>query len=181
MLSEPSAAPDSRLSAAAAITANGPRNSCDTTATKSRCCAKASLTESRDCRSFASSKRRLSSSALSKASLSASSAVLSRTLIVRSRSAAWATAITRSFSSLRRRSASCARWATEALSNRSEEHTSELQSLMRTSYAVFCLKKKKQINTIHKQYMVTILQKQTTTPQQFNKEIYHRMQTIANN
>src|SRR3546814_5947058 len=28
-------------------------------------------------------------------------------------------------------------------SSRSEEHTSELQSLMRTSYAVFCLKKKK--------------------------------------
>src|SRR3546814_10251066 len=27
---------------------------------------------------------------------------------------------------------------------RSEEHTSELQSLMRISYAVFCLKKKKQ-------------------------------------
>src|SRR3546814_6310565 len=34
---------------------------------------------------------------------------------------------------------------------RSEEHTSELQSLMRISYAVFCLKKKKQLNkkTIH--------------------------------
>src|SRR3546814_6427276 len=30
--------------------------------------------------------------------------------------------------------------------NRSEEHTSELQSLMRISYAVFCLKKKKQHN-----------------------------------
>src|SRR3546814_7095285 len=30
---------------------------------------------------------------------------------------------------------------------RSEEHTSELQSLMRNSYAVFCFKKKKQINT----------------------------------
>src|SRR3546814_4628704 len=29
------------------------------------------------------------------------------------------------------------------LPNRSEEHTSELQSLMRISYAVFCLKKKK--------------------------------------
>src|SRR3546814_5680865 len=28
---------------------------------------------------------------------------------------------------------------------RSEEHTSELQSLMRHSYAVFCLKKKKQV------------------------------------
>src|SRR3546814_10762143 len=32
-------------------------------------------------------------------------------------------------------------------STRSEEHTSELQSLMRISYAVFCLKKKKHINT----------------------------------
>src|SRR3546814_4553064 len=31
---------------------------------------------------------------------------------------------------------------------RSEEHTSELQSLMRISYAVFCLKKK----TVHKQH-----------------------------
>src|SRR3546814_6287069 len=30
---------------------------------------------------------------------------------------------------------------------RSEEHTSELQSLMRISYAVFCLKKKKNIKT----------------------------------
>src|SRR3546814_8714656 len=29
-----------------------------------------------------------------------------------------------------------------AIYDRSEEHTSELQSLMRTSYAVFCLKKK---------------------------------------
>src|SRR3546814_10753299 len=33
---------------------------------------------------------------------------------------------------------------------RSEEHTSELQSLMRISYAVFCLKKKK--NTHNKHY-----------------------------
>src|SRR3546814_10782627 len=32
------------------------------------------------------------------------------------------------------------------LSGRSEEHTSELQSLMRISYAVFCLKKKKKKN-----------------------------------
>src|SRR3546814_6480195 len=31
---------------------------------------------------------------------------------------------------------------------RSEEHTSELQSLMRISYAVFCLKKKKYVYTI---------------------------------
>src|SRR3546814_3930326 len=33
---------------------------------------------------------------------------------------------------------------TSASTSRSEEHTSELQSLMRISYAVFCLKKKKQ-------------------------------------
>src|SRR3546814_8061259 len=32
---------------------------------------------------------------------------------------------------------------------RSEEHTSELQSLMRISYAVFCLKKKKHIQYTH--------------------------------
>src|SRR3546814_7892731 len=32
-----------------------------------------------------------------------------------------------------------------AAAERSEEHTSELQSLMRISYAVFCLKKKKKI------------------------------------
>src|SRR3546814_969680 len=32
---------------------------------------------------------------------------------------------------------------------RSEEHTSELQSLMRISYAVFCLKKKKQTHNEH--------------------------------
>src|SRR3546814_8648594 len=34
--------------------------------------------------------------------------------------------------------------------SRSEEHTSELQSLMRISYAVFCLKKKKHNNTAEK-------------------------------
>src|SRR3546814_5230237 len=32
---------------------------------------------------------------------------------------------------------------------RSEEHTSELQSLMRISYAVFCLKKKTKLTTYH--------------------------------
>src|SRR3546814_3942858 len=40
------------------------------------------------------------------------------------------------------RDANLARRDVEAL-GRSEEHTSELQSLMRISYAVFCLKKKK--------------------------------------
>src|SRR3546814_7694135 len=37
-------------------------------------------------------------------------------------------------------------WPTDSASQRSEEHTSELQSLMRSTYAVFCLKQKKQLN-----------------------------------
>src|SRR3546814_9762576 len=41
---------------------------------------------------------------------------------------------------------------------RSEEHTSELQSLMRISYAVFCLKKKKKTTQTHH------TQNHTTTP-----------------
>src|SRR3546814_6912147 len=40
------------------------------------------------------------------------------------------------------RPAAACRCATSASEKRSEEHTSELQSLMRISYAVFCLKKK---------------------------------------
>src|SRR3546814_7653050 len=36
---------------------------------------------------------------------------------------------------------------------RSEEHTSELQSLMRISYAVFCLKKKNKINNINSRHV----------------------------
>src|SRR3546814_8611822 len=47
--------------------------------------------------------------------------------------------------STRMASGSC--WASR-LRKRSEEHTSELQSLMRLSYAVFCLKKKKQCKNI---------------------------------
>src|SRR3546814_4688818 len=49
----------------------------------------------------------------------------------------------------------------DAPARRSEEHTSELQSLMRISYAVFCLKKKKKkkkqyaINTIYKDHGMT--------------------------
>src|SRR3546814_3588111 len=39
--------------------------------------------------------------------------------------------------------------ASDLVRGRSEEHTSELQSLMRISYAVFCLKKKKQKQDTH--------------------------------
>src|SRR3546814_3737482 len=43
-----------------------------------------------------------------------------------------------------------------AIADRSEEHTSELQSLMRISYAVFCLKKKKYTSLITTSQVVTI-------------------------
>src|SRR3546814_7915252 len=49
---------------------------------------------------------------------------------------------------------------------RSEEHTSELQSLMRISYAVFCLKKKK---TSHKNFR--------TQTSECNTQITHKKQT----
>src|SRR3546814_9508323 len=51
---------------------------------------------------------------------------------------------------------------------RSEEHTSELQSLMRTSYAVFCLKKQKE----HKTHIRLTLRMQTNIPQTFVKSVY---------
>src|SRR3546814_4164706 len=44
--------------------------------------------------------------------------------------------------------------------SRSEEHTSELQSLMRISYAVFCLKKKKNTQILERK---TITHQSTTT------------------
>src|SRR3546814_2956742 len=43
-------------------------------------------------------------------------------------------------------------FANAARKERSEEHTSELQSLMRISYAVFCLQKQKTKDTSDKQY-----------------------------
>src|SRR3546814_4352176 len=47
----------------------------------------------------------------------------------------------------------CEFWDTRSGEGRSEEHTSELQSLMRISYAVFCLKKKtKKIHQQHTRY-----------------------------
>src|SRR3546814_2672053 len=46
------------------------------------------------------------------------------------------------------------RWGRRTPWIRSEEHTSELQSLMRISYAVFCLKKKKHNNRTAATYIV---------------------------
>src|SRR3546814_9262065 len=44
--------------------------------------------------------------------------------------------------------------ATRVLRRRSEEHTSELQSLMRISYAVFCLQKKPTVLAYNKQHQL---------------------------
>src|SRR3546814_3221981 len=53
----------------------------------------------------------------------------------------------------RGRAGDCAAGIAAHHAARSEEHTSELQSLMRISYAVFCLKKKK----THKHYTLTAI------------------------
>src|SRR3546814_7319202 len=45
---------------------------------------------------------------------------------------------------------------------RSEEHTSELQSLMRISYAVFCLKKKKKTKLLRQNYKIKVLRMRST-------------------
>src|SRR3546814_9781872 len=58
----------------------------------------------------------------------------------------------------------------EALRARSEEHTSELQSLMRISYAVFCLKKKIQNIVCYKSYHKLLIELSTS----FNPSILQR-------
>src|SRR3546814_5508944 len=58
---------------------------------------------------------------------------------------------------------------------RSEEHTSELQSLMRISYAVFCLKKKTTNNQTPINNIST--SKRNSKHQKFNTYKYHNTQT----
>src|SRR3546814_6229689 len=65
-----------------------------------------------------------------------------------------------------RRAAGDRRKAARRQRSRSEEHTSELQSLMRISYAVFCLKKKtsnERINTNINQYYRRVIDTNTIT------------------
>src|SRR3546814_3664650 len=53
---------------------------------------------------------------------------------------------------------------------RSEEHTSELQSLMRTSYAVFCLKKKNSNHYFTKQMLYYDVHTVTNTQTRHNHD-----------
>src|SRR3546814_7920433 len=74
-----------------------------------------------------------------------SNSVMSRLLIGRKSLTCWAA---RNTTDLFRPSADSTSQSTRAAApSRSEEHTSELQSLMRISYAAFCLKKKKENHT----------------------------------
>src|SRR3546814_2227852 len=57
----------------------------------------------------------------------------------------------------------CAEQSRPDARRRSEEHTSELQSLMRISYAVFCLKKKNQTTTLTKTQQHTLHRIKTET------------------
>src|SRR3546814_10633054 len=69
------------------------------------------------------------------------------------------------------------------IDGRSEEHTSELQSLMRISYAVFCLKKKKkQTNKITSDKKIKNLNTKITITQTIYKEIKpHTTRTLSTN
>src|SRR3546814_10518627 len=58
--------------------------------------------------------------------------------------------------------------AAKIQAHRSEEHTSELQSLMRISYAVFCLKKKKK--TIQRNKKINIRETQNKVKQTKNDD-----------
>src|SRR3546814_2279888 len=68
---------------------------------------------------------------------------------------------------------------------RSEEHTSELQSLMRISYAVFCLKKKNQLNKSkytllnHAQTMLHNKILSSIECQQYNPRLRTRFMTLS--
>src|SRR3546814_5312527 len=55
------------------------------------------------------------------------------------------------------------------IEDRSEENTSELQSLMRISYAVFCLKKKKHFMINSQELMMVLYLRKTITENQANK------------
>src|SRR3546814_1358436 len=71
-----------------------------------------------------------------------------------------------------------ARWVDNLRLRRSEEHTSELQSLMRISYAVFCLKKKKTKKNEQKTQQRKNIQRQQKKLQQ-EKYIKHTNNTKA--
>src|SRR3546814_3621430 len=72
----------------------------------------------------------------------------------------------------------CSRQAERGiLEQRSEEHTSELQSLMRISYAVFCLKKKNKISD----NIVKQIEYKTTTHEHRSRSSRNRLPPIKVN
>src|SRR3546814_4580605 len=80
---------------------------------------------------------------------------------------------------------SSAKWAAShklppfpAINTRSEEHTSELQSLMRISYAVFCLKKKNKNSPLNTIRTRPRLQTQNQSHQEPLKPIIHNTHVI---
>src|SRR3546814_4807642 len=72
-----------------------------------------------------------------------------------------------------------AKSAMESAESRSEEHTSELQSLMRISYAVFCLKKKKttlmQIHTTRTRIMTLPYQPLLAITNKYRTQHYYTL------
>src|SRR3546814_5203433 len=67
-----------------------------------------------------------------------------------------------------------------AAGGRSEEHTSELQSLMRISYAVFCLKKKKKKNQSSNQHITQTYKHIVSIIVIYNSKSSHTVQRLEN-
>src|SRR3546814_7649499 len=62
---------------------------------------------------------------------------------------------------------------------RSEEHTSELQSLMRISYAVFCLKKKKKLNSKSQTKHNNLVLSQTAYDNIYVRKLHYKLNEDA--
>src|SRR3546814_10418244 len=71
----------------------------------------------------------------------------------------------------------CCGGANTVQSSRSEEHTSELQSLMRMSYAVFCLKKHTHLK--YTQHPSSITETRTTLSLQPTSDLLHTTHNIT--
>src|SRR3546814_8318578 len=71
------------------------------------------------------------------------------------------------------------RRALSSWTGRSEEHTSELQSLMRISYAVFCLKKKTKLQVSTRKQSTSIRNTTSNIRPDHTKQARHEKRTTA--
>src|SRR3546814_9303321 len=105
--------------------------------------------------------------------------LLPYTTLFRSPRLPWSWAANRRPSSARAIRWQRQRHASPPASSRSEEHTSELQSLMRISYAVFCLKKKNNYTNITIKHSWTHKTPNNYTTTHMNTNTHIQLQTLT--